>query len=246
MIDGRLNALILKPSPAIPVIQRPLSPPTSLNGTPVRSMTPDSTNINPKSHFAAPQPSPRQNSTHLVPTAAEVISEPPRTAAQLQADASRAQWAKEMEEERRHLHRQRSRLEMQREAEAEQQALYDAERAARLKAEREQRMRAEMDEDDRRRLAEQESARQKAAARAAEEQRRRDEVNQQKAQEAQRRREEVAARIKREKEDQLEKERSNLERMRLEEEKLNSKRNVTQPFTSLRSTGAITLTGMIS
>lgn len=235
--------IFFKPTSIIPAIQRPLSPPTSVSDTPIRGRTPDSINVGPKSNFAVPpQPSPRQNSTRLAPPS-EIFDGSPRTDAQLQADASRAQWAKETEDERRQLQRQRSRLEMQREAEAEQQALYDAERSARLKLEREHRMRAEMDQDDRRRLAEQEGARQKAAARAAEEQRRRDEANYQKAQEAQRRRDEVAARIKREKDDQLERERSNLERMRLEEEKLNSKRNVQQPFTTLRSTGAIMLTG---
>lgn len=147
------------------------------------------------------------------------------------------------EKERRALQRQRSQLEMQREAEAEQQALFDAERSARLKMEREEAMRAEMDEDDRRKAIEQEHARRLAADRAAEEQRRRDEVAQKKAMEAQKRREEVAARIKREREAELDRERLALEKEKEEEEALASKREIQQQFTNLRSTGAVMLTG---
>jgi chemotaxis protein histidine kinase CheA len=170
---------------------------------------------------------------------------PPRTAAQEQAAQSRAKWAIENEKERRALQRQRSQLEMQREAEAEQQAMFDAERSARLKMEREEAMRAEMDEDDRRKAIEQEHARKLAAERAAEEQRRRDEVAQKKAMEAQRRREEVAARIKREKEAEQRRERLAQEKQKEEEAALAAKREIQQQFTKLRHSGSVMLTGML-
>lgn len=134
-------------------------------------------------------------------------------------------------------------MELQREAEAEQQAIFDAARSARLKLEREEAMRLEMDADDRRKLVEQEHARRLAAERVAEEQRRRDELSQKKAMEAQRRRDEVAARIRREKEAELEREREEEAKRREEEEKLASKRAIQQQFSSLRTTGAIMLTG---
>lgn len=206
-----------------------------------RARTPDS--AVPPSKI--PLPPSRQPSTapSLLVTPTDKLTNSPRTAAQEQAAQSRAKWAIENENERRVLQRQRSQLEMQREAEAEQQALFDAERSARLKYEREEAMRAEMDEDDRRKAVEQEHARRLAADRAAEEQRRRDEVAQKKAMEAQKRREEVAARIKREREAELERERLALEKQKEEEAALASKREIQQQFTNLRSTGAVMLTG---
>lgn len=222
----------------------PLSP-APASGVPdsiSRARTPDSA-VQPSKIPLPPSRQPSTAPSLLVTPTDKSTNSPPRTAAQEQAAQSRAKWAIENENERRVLQRQRSQLEMQREAEAEQQALFDAERSARLKYEREEAMRAEMDEDDRRKAVEQEHARRLAADRAAEEQRRRDEVAQKKAMEAQKRREEVAARIKREKEAELERERLALEKQKEEEAALASKREIQQQFTNLRSTGAVMLTG---
>ncbi|KAF9508160.1 hypothetical protein BS47DRAFT_1350734, partial [Hydnum rufescens UP504] len=208
---------------------------TSVNGDTL-SKTQGSVSPN---HLRSTSPARPQASFLLPPE----IPSSPRTAAQEQAALSRAKWAAESETERRVLARQRSQMELQREAEAEQQAIYDAARSARLKLEREEAMRLEMDADDRRKLVEQEHARRQAAERVAEEQRRRDELSQKKAMEAQRRREEVAARIRREKEAELEREREAEARRREEEQRVASKRAIQQQFSSLRTSGAIMLTG---
>lgn len=171
---------------------------------------------------------------------------PVRTAAQEQAAQSRAKWASEAEAERHALARQRSRIEMQREMEAQQQAMYDAERSARLKRERDEKMQMEMDEDDRRRAEEQEKAQKLAAQRAAEDQRRRDEMNKKKEMEAQRRRTEVAARIQREKEALLQQEKKALESKRKEEERLAAQREIQKQFSELRVVGAVMLTGNVT
>ncbi|KAF8308325.1 hypothetical protein DL93DRAFT_2171177 [Clavulina sp. PMI_390] len=232
----------LPPTPTIVI------PPKTGNGSSITGPRTPTSVVTPTKVPLPPSRQPSGSASYLSPTSSPtVLAYPtPRTAAQEQAAQSRAKWAIELETERRVLQRQRSRLEMQREAEAEQQALYDAERSARLKQEREDAMRAEMDEDDRRKAIEQEHARKLAAERAAEEQRRRDEVAQKKAMEAQRRREEVAARIKREREAEEERERLALEKQKEEEASLASKREIQQQFTNVRGGGSIILTGNVT
>ena len=189
-----------------------------------------------------PLPQPSKQSSLLAPPQEAI--QPARTAAQEQAAQSRAKWASEAEVERHALARQRSRIEMQREMEAQQQAIYDAERSARLKRERDEKMRMEMDEDDRRRAEEQEKAQKLAAQRASEEQRRRDEMNKKKETEAQRRRHEVAARIQREKEALLQQEKKALEIKRKEDQRLAAQREIQKQFSELRVVGAVMLTGL--